>query len=225
METQHKTIANRALRVNHLTSIQMFLLCRCVSLGICNQVCLYMPMVPAAAVAMLACARLGAPHSVVFAGFSADALRDRINDGHCRYVITADEGKRGGKVIPLKITVDAALAHCPNVKACLVVQHTNCPNLHMQPGRDIFWNQALDEQRGYCPCEPMDSEDILFMLFTSGSTGKSVHNKDSKQQRGLANPPGPGLTFVCLFVVAVALCVLGQRESSILPLVTCCTRL
>jgi len=136
-----------------------------------DSVCIYMPMVPAAAVAMLACARLGAPHSIVFAGFSADALRDRIVDGHCRFVITADEGRRGGKTIPLKATTDAALAQCPDVKHCLVYAHTGA-DVHMHPVRDIAWKAALDAERGYAPCEYMDSEDTLFMLFTSGSTGK-----------------------------------------------------
>ena len=103
-------------------------------------------------------------------GFSADALRDRINDGHCRYVITADEGLRGGKHIPLKSTVDLALAQCPLVKSCVVYQHTLAP-VQMKEGRDLFWAEALELERGYAPCEPMDSEDILFMLFTSGSTG------------------------------------------------------
>lgn len=160
-------------------------------------VCLYMPMVPAAAVAMLACARIGAPHSgqsrhrdlsrrydcslltqfvvfpfsVVFAGFSADALRDRILDGHCDFVITADEGRRGGKAIPLKSTVDRALSQCPNVKACLVYQHTGAL-VEMKAGRDLWWAEALAAERGYAPCESMDSEDTLFYLFTSGSTGR-----------------------------------------------------
>ncbi len=136
-----------------------------------DAVSIYMPMVPAAAVAMLACARIGAPHSIVFAGFSADALRDRIIDGHCQYVITADEGRRGGKAIPLKPTVDIALAQCPDVKACLVYQHTGAA-VQMQAGRDIFWAEALAAERGYSPVEQVDSEHTLFMLFTSGSTGK-----------------------------------------------------
>ena len=136
-----------------------------------DSVCIYMPMVPAAAISMLACARIGAPHSVVFAGFSAEALRDRIINGNCRYVITADEGRRGGKIIPLKATVDTALSQCPNVKHCLVYQHTNAA-VHMEPKRDIVWQEAMDAERGVAPCEWMDSEDILFMLFTSGSTGK-----------------------------------------------------
>lgn len=107
----------------------------------------------------------------MFAGFSSEALRDRINDGHCHYVITADEGRRGGKTIPLKSTVDRALEHCPTVKSVLVLQHTRAP-VPMRAGRDLDWTEALDAERGYCAPEWCDSEDTLFMLFTSGSTGK-----------------------------------------------------
>jgi len=135
-----------------------------------DSVCIYMPMVPEAAIAMLACARIGAPHSVVFAGFSADALRDRIIDGQCRVVITADEGKRGGKCIPLKATVDQALKQCPDVRHCLVYARTGAA-VPMNP-RDVAWDVAMERERGYATCETVDSEDTLFMLFTSGSTGK-----------------------------------------------------
>lgn len=136
-----------------------------------DSVCLYMPMVPEAAVAMLACTRIGAPHSVVFAGFSADALKDRISDCKCRYVITADEGMRGGRPIPLKETTDAALTKCPGVTTCFVLQRTG-KKVNIKEGRDIWWHDAVAAERPFCPPEWMDSEDTLFMLYTSGSTGK-----------------------------------------------------
>lgn len=136
-----------------------------------DSVCIYMPMVPEAAIAMLACARIGAPHSVVFAGFSAEALRDRILDGQCNTVITADEGVRGGRPIPLKKTIDAAMAECPNVKTCFVYRRTKAET-SMKAGRDIWWDEAVAAERPYCPCEMVDAEDPLFMLYTSGSTGK-----------------------------------------------------
>lgn len=137
-----------------------------------DSVCLYMPMVPEAAVAMLACTRLGAPHSVVFAGFSADALKDRILDCKCRYVITADEGVRGGRTIPLKATTDQALKSCPDVSTCFVFQRTGNTLKNWVEGRDVWWHEAVSAERSYCPPEWMDSEDTLFMLYTSGSTGK-----------------------------------------------------
>ena len=130
-----------------------------------------MPMVPEAAYAMLACARLGAPHSVVFAGFSAEALRDRILDANCRVVLTADEGLRGAKKIPLKATVDKACKECPGVQHVVVLQRTGA-DVAMVAGRDTTLREALDRQRPYCPPEHLDSEDVLFMLYTSGSTGK-----------------------------------------------------
>ena len=137
-----------------------------------DSVCLYMPMVPEAAIAMLACTRIGAPHSVVFAGFSAEALRDRI-DGNCNYLITADEGKRGGRSISLKSTADKALLQCPSTfKTCFVYQRAGVDNINMVEGRDVWWHEVMNRERPYCPPEHMDSEDILFMLYTSGSTGK-----------------------------------------------------
>lgn len=135
-----------------------------------DSVCIYMPMVPEAAFAMLACARIGAPHSVVFAGFSSEALRDRMVDGKCKYLITANEGVRGGKIIPLKKTVDAALRGL-DTKQVWVYKRTD-NECDMQEHRDVFYHEAVSTQRPYCPCEVMDSEDTLFMLFTSGSTGK-----------------------------------------------------
>ncbi|ROM52237.1 acetate--CoA ligase [Pseudomonas poae] len=136
-----------------------------------DRVCIYMPMIPEAAYAMLACTRIGAVHSVVFGGFSPDALRDRILDADCRTVITADEGVRGGKPIALKKNVDKALASCPNVSTVLVVQRTGAA-VSWSAGRDLAYQQALDAARDDCPPEPMDAEDPLFILYTSGSTGK-----------------------------------------------------
>ncbi|WP_373389107.1 acetate--CoA ligase [Pseudomonas alcaligenes] len=136
-----------------------------------DRVCIYMPMIPEAAYAMLACARIGAIHSVVFGGFSPDALRDRILDADCRTVITADEGVRGGKYIPLKANVDQALQSCPNVSTVVVVERTQ-GEIAWVEGRDLWYHQALKEASGDCPAEPMDAEDPLFILYTSGSTGK-----------------------------------------------------
>src|SRR5471032_3062450 len=130
-----------------------------------------MPMVPEAAYAMLACTRIGAVHSVVFGGFSPDALRDRILDADCRTVITAAEGVRGGKPVALKKNVDQALASCPNVSTVLVVERTGA-DLAWHEGRDLKYQQALRDVSDDCPPEPMDAEDPLFILYTSGSTGK-----------------------------------------------------
>ena len=136
-------------------------------------VALYMPMVPEAAIAMLACARIGAPHSVVFGGFSSEALRDRINDGDVKLVITADGGYRKDKIVPLKEAVDDALndGACPSVKSVLVLQRTK-KQVSMTPGRDQWWHEIVPNQSKDCPAVAMDSEDRLFVLYTSGSTGK-----------------------------------------------------
>ncbi|NVZ21362.1 acetate--CoA ligase [Pseudomonas costantinii] len=136
-----------------------------------DRVCIYMPMIPEAAYAMLACTRMGAVHSVVFGGFSPDALRDRILDADCRTVITADEGVRGGKPVALKQNVDKALASCPNVSTVLVVERTGADLIWVKD-RDLKYQQALDAASDDCPPEPMDAEDPLFILYTSGSTGK-----------------------------------------------------
>ncbi|QOQ75316.1 acetate--CoA ligase [Pseudomonas poae] len=136
-----------------------------------DRVCIYMPMIPEAAYAMLACTRIGAVHSVVFGGFSPDALRDRILDADCRTVITADEGVRGGKPVALKKNVDKALASCPNVSTVLVVERTGADLIWVKD-RDLKYQQALDAASDDCPPEPMDAEDPLFILYTSGSTGK-----------------------------------------------------
>jgi acetyl-CoA synthetase len=136
-----------------------------------SRVCIYMPMIPEAAYAMLACARIGAIHSVVFGGFSPESLKDRILDADCSLVITADEAIRGGKTIPLKENVDTALLNCPGVNHCLVIKRTN-GKVRWVTGRDIHYEKMLAEASSECPCEPMDSEDPLFILYTSGSTGK-----------------------------------------------------
>ncbi|UUT11921.1 acetate--CoA ligase [Pseudomonas zeae] len=136
-----------------------------------DRVCIYMPMIPEAAYAMLACARIGAIHSVVFGGFSPDSLRDRILDADCRTVITADEGVRGGKFVPLKQNVDQALQSCPDVSTVVVVERTQ-GKVDWVEGRDLWYHQAVREVSDDCPPEPMDAEDPLFILYTSGSTGK-----------------------------------------------------
>ncbi len=134
---------------------------------------IYMPMIPEAAIAMLACARIGAPHSVVFGGFSAEALRDRLNDGKAKLVITADGGWRKDAIVPLKAQVDKALAtnSVPSVENVLVVKRT-AQEIDMEPGRDHWWHDLQPGVSADCPAEAMDSEDMLFILYTSGSTGK-----------------------------------------------------
>jgi acetyl-CoA synthetase len=136
-----------------------------------DRVCIYMPMIPEAAYAMLACARIGAVHSVVFGGFSPEALKDRILDADCRLVITADEAVRGGKKIPLKANTDKALENCPNVHSCIVVERTSAA-INWHEGRDVNYHQAIETVTAECEPEIMDSEDPLFILYTSGSTGK-----------------------------------------------------
>ena len=136
-----------------------------------SRVCIYMPMIPEAAYAMLACARIGAIHSVVFGGFSPESLKDRILDADCSIVITADEAIRGAKKIPLKKNIDEALLECPEVKYCIVIQRTG-NEIHWVEGRDMGYEEMFAEAANECPCEPMDSEDPLFILYTSGSTGK-----------------------------------------------------
>jgi len=136
-----------------------------------DRVCIYMPMIPEASYAMLACARIGAVHSVVFGGFSPEALKDRINDADCRVVITADEGLRGGKKVPLKKNTDLALAQCPNVHTCLVVKRTG-GDIQWNSHHDFWYEDLVDRQSNQCEPEIMDAEDPLFILYTSGSTGK-----------------------------------------------------
>lgn len=136
-----------------------------------DRVCIYLPMVPEAAIAMLACARIGAIHSVVFGGFSAQSLTDRINDSDCRVIITSDGAARGPKNIPMKDTVDDALIGCRSVEKVIVLTHTRTP-ISMIKGRDVWWESEMKQVTSDCPPEIMDSEDPLFILYTSGSTGK-----------------------------------------------------
>ncbi|KAF0808749.1 acetyl-CoA synthetase [Alcanivorax sp. S71-1-4] len=136
-----------------------------------DRVCLYMPMIPEAAYAMLACARIGAVHSVVFGGFSPEALKDRIQDAEASAVITADEGVRGGRTVPLKANADKALANCPSVHTCVTVRRTG-GKVNWNDQRDVWYHEAVEAASADCPPEPMRAEDPLFILYTSGSTGK-----------------------------------------------------
>ncbi len=136
-----------------------------------DRITIYLPMIPEAAYAMLACARIGAIHSVVFGGFSPDALASRIHDCNSTMIITADEGLRGGRTVPLKDNTDAALESCPNVTDVLVVRRTG-GDVSMTPDRDHWWHEARETVRADCPAETMNAEDPLFILYTSGSTGK-----------------------------------------------------
>jgi acetyl-CoA synthetase len=136
-----------------------------------DRVCIYMPMIPELAIAVLACARIGAVHSVVFGGFSAQSIADRINDSQCKVVVTTDGAIRGSKPIPMKDTVDDALIGCPSVKKVIVATRTRTP-VSMIKGRDVWWEEEVKHVSSECPAEEMDSEDPLFILYTSGSTGK-----------------------------------------------------
>ena len=136
-----------------------------------DRVCIYMPMIPEAAYAMLACARIGAIHSVVFGGFSPDSLANRIQDSECCMVITADEGLRGGRKVPLKANTDRALESCPSVTTSIVVRRTG-GDVGWQDGRDIWYHEATQAAEPDCPPEEMNAEDPLFILYTSGSTGR-----------------------------------------------------
>jgi len=136
-----------------------------------DRICIYMPMVPELAVAVLACARIGAVHSVIFGGFSAQSIADRINDAKCKLVITADGSFRGNKQIQLKEVIDDALIGCPTVEKVIVLTNTRTP-VSMIKGRDIWWEDEVKLVDANCPAEEMDAEDMLFILYTSGSTGK-----------------------------------------------------
>ncbi|HUB26427.1 MAG TPA: acetate--CoA ligase [Tepidisphaeraceae bacterium] len=136
-----------------------------------DRVTIYMPMVPEAAVAMLACARLGAPHSVIFGGFSSQAIADRVIDADSHFIITADGGHRRGAVVALKNNVDEALTKTDKVKKVIVLKHVG-QAIKMVEGRDVWWSDVIAGQEIDCPAEPMDAEDLLFVLYTSGSTGK-----------------------------------------------------
>jgi len=136
-----------------------------------DRVSIYMPMIPEAVVAMLACTRIGAVHSIVFSAFSPDALKDRINDSDCQTLITADQSIRSGKALPLKANADKALANCPNVHTSIVVKRGGEP-VEWTEGRDVWYHEAIADASAECAAEPMDAEDPLFILYTSGSTGK-----------------------------------------------------
>jgi acetyl-CoA synthetase len=163
-----KKITYRQLH-NHVCRLSNALKARGVSKG--DRVCIYMPMIPEAAYAMLACTRIGAVHSVVFGGFSPESLKDRILDSDCQTVITADEGVRGGRTIPLKANVDMALEECPNVHSVFVVRRTRA-DVGWNETRDVCYYKATEAASSECEPELMDAEDPLFILYTSGSTGK-----------------------------------------------------
>lgn len=136
-----------------------------------DRVCIYMPMIPELAFAALACARIGAVHSVVFAGFSSGSLVDRINDCGCRLILTTDGGNRGDKKLDLKKIVDEALEKCPTIEKSIVFKQVDIP-VTLKPGRDLWWHEEIKKVDATCPAEEMDAEDLLFILYTSGSTGK-----------------------------------------------------
>lgn len=174
-EPDHEGDAGRIITYQQLASDVSALANGLKSLGVSKGevVTIYMPMVPEITVAMLACARIGAIHSVVFGGFSPEAIAGRIDDGNSRLVITADEGKRAGRAVALKTNVDKAIAHCaPNqIDHVVVLRHTGAA-IPQTSGRDVDYQQLLDSHRGHCPAEAMNAEDPLFILYTSGSTGK-----------------------------------------------------
>ena len=137
-----------------------------------DRITIYLPMIPELPIAMLACARIGAPHSVIFGGFSPESIRSRINDCESKLIITADGGYRRGNVVPLKHNVDEALEGTPTIEKVVVVRRSGTADDLMQSGRDVWWHDAVEDQSTKCDAEPMDSEDMLYLLYTSGTTGK-----------------------------------------------------
>jgi acetyl-CoA synthetase len=151
-----------------------------------DRITIYLPMIPEAVIAMLACARIGAAHSVVFGGFSADSLHERINDSQSKILVTADGGWRRGNSVKLKLAADEAVAQCPSITSVIIVNRTDEPNrVHMQEGRDHWWHRLMEDVSTKNEAEPMDSEDLLYILYTSGSTGKP---------KGIAHTTGGYLT-------------------------------
>ncbi len=168
-DPQHSQNITYAELYGHVCKLANGLRARGVKKG--DRVCIYMPMVVESVYAMLACARVGAVHSVVFGGFSPEALKDRILDSDCQVIITADEGVRGGRFVPLKANVDLALESCPDVHSSIVVKRTG-NEVSWDDDRDVWYDELVSEQPGTCEPEVMDAEDPLFILYTSGSTGK-----------------------------------------------------
>ncbi|MGD0961595.1 MAG: acetate--CoA ligase [Methylomonas sp.] len=166
--SQHKHITYRELHAQ-VCRFANVLKQRGVRKG--DRVCIYLPMIPEAAVAILACTRIGAVHSIVFGGFSADALRDRILDADCRHLICADESYRGGKIVHSKLNADKAARQCPDLHTVIVIKHTG-HDIPWQEGRDVCYHSAMRRAEAACEPEMMDAEDPLFILYTSGSTGK-----------------------------------------------------
>jgi acetyl-CoA synthetase len=165
-ESKHITYNELSAEVNKFANV---LKAHGVKKG--DRVTIYLPMIPEAAYAMLACARVGAIHSIVFGGFSPDSLASRIEDADSAVIITADEGLRGGRKVPLKVNADEAAAKCACLKTMIVVQRTG-GQVHMQPGRDVWYHEEMAKASTDCPAQPMNAEDPLFLLYTSGSTGK-----------------------------------------------------
>ncbi|MBV6458488.1 MAG: Acetyl-coenzyme A synthetase [Fimbriimonadaceae bacterium] len=180
-DTRHISYSEALSEVSRLANAL-----KALGVGRGDRVCIYLPMVPELAFAMLACARIGAAHSVVFGGFSAESLHERINDAQCKVVLTADGGWRRGNIVPLKATIDAALdMGCPSIEKVLVLKRAGEPGTKIgdrstpqywpgdwQDGRDVDWASLVSKQADTCPCESMDAEDLLYILYTSGSTGK-----------------------------------------------------
>ena len=181
-----------------------------------DRVALYMPLVPELAIAMLACARIGAVHSIIFGGFSAEAIRDRVNDGGCKLIVTADGGYRRGSVIELKKAVDEAVKNCPTVKNVVVYQRTNS-KVSMNPGLDHWWHELMQTVDANCPAEELDSEHPLFILYTSGTTGKPkgiLHTTGGYLTARASSPPNGFLILKTMIFIGVPPMSAGSRGTS-----------